>query len=140
DTLVGQGNNYGATLLAPDNSVVFSVNGTVDSGVYQLPSSGTYTLQLTATTDGPYGFRLLNLATDSTPLTIGATNAAPIDLPYRTDVYRFDATPGQRFLYDPLNQDSSQTVASLVTSSLGLFNAIPGQSDGGLYTAQQPGT
>ena len=72
-----------------------------------LPKGGTYTLKIqgnNATSTGSYRFRLLNLAADSTPLTLGATTTGttPSD---ETDFHRFTGAPGQRLLFDSLAAD-----------------------------------
>ncbi|HEU6455156.1 MAG TPA: hypothetical protein VN201_06795, partial [Roseateles sp.] len=70
---------------------------------------GTYTLTVTGSGSGHYDFRLLDLAS-ATAITPGATVTGALNPGNETDLYKFDASAGQRFYFDMLqvgNVDST---------------------------------
>src|ERR1043166_5512574 len=88
-------------LKDPNGNDVFYVgNNSPDSGTYVLPLSGTYTLNILGIGSGDYSLRLLDLNSNSTALTFGTTYSQTATPSWRTDVYRFTGTNGQRLGYD----------------------------------------
>ncbi len=102
-----------------------------------LPQSGTYTITLrggTATDAGSYSFRVLDLDTFATPLSLGTVVNASFPTGRETLVYAFDATMGDQLLFDAQSGSyafgiyDSQLIA---TWSRGIFGAAStGEADG----------
>jgi predicted RNA-binding protein associated with RNAse of E/G family len=95
------------TLTGPGGAVVLNraLNGSDSADVIDprlvLPA-GTYQLSVSAsnaTSTGPYAFRLLDFAA-ATAVTPGTPFSGGLTPPNETDVYRFDATAGQRVYFD----------------------------------------
>ena len=129
-------------LSDPGGNPVFSINGGSDSGPYFLPVSGSYTLQAVGSASGVYCFRLLDLTANTTSnLAFGTAYAGPLDPGFRTEVYRFTGTNGQRLFYDALDLDFDSVNTRLLTPSGGLA-WINGNADYdvGPFTLSEAGT
>jgi hypothetical protein len=101
----------------PNNALVFSGGTQFDSGPHVLPRSGTYSIRIRGNSPGNTGnfrFRPLDLLA-SPELSFGTTisNAIPASQPYRTDIFKFTRTAGERFFYDALDADSDNVQARL---------------------------
>ena len=97
-TLVGpRGEEVGGRSIYASES--FELNG--DPAI-ELLLPGTYQVRIHAdgSTTGDYAFRLLDLEASATALTPGTPVASTLSPANETDVYRFDATAGQRFYFD----------------------------------------
>jgi hypothetical protein len=98
---------------------------TEDDKLIELVEAGTYVLSVTTnTTPGiTYGFTLTPLPAQTFPIQVGDTvgpdspapGAGRIEAPYAQDIYTFNATAGQRLLFDVLevNGGCSGTGGSL---------------------------
>ena len=120
-----------ADLLDPTGVLLFSVNAAFDSGPYVLPFSGTYRLVIRgpgAGAVGTYRYRLLDLVGGIPPLALNTTVTATLDPGYRTDVHLFTGTPGQRFIYDALENDFANVTVRLMTPD-GQIRFLNGNSD-----------
>src|SRR5439155_1782341 len=128
-------------LVAPSGSQVFSINGGADAGPYFLPESGNYTLNVIGAGDGSFDFRMLNLNVDSTNLVFGVNYSQTLSPAFRTDVYRFSGTAGQRLYYDALDAENDSIYVQLINPSGGIV-FINGNSDSdvGPFTLTQSGT
>jgi hypothetical protein len=149
---------------ASANGTLYDTNGTavlqginlcggdyyaLDPGVFILPTSGIYTLEIVQSGQptGDYRFRILNLETDALPLTIGARTAGPLTTGYQSVVYSFTGSPGQRVLYDGLEGDNDPVYVSFIAPS-GTYifragqqwwSAINADGDWGPYTLTESG-
>jgi len=130
-------------LIGPSNEVVFSSNGAADAGPFFLPRSGNYILKVGAAADAEYLFRLLDLNASSTPITNAAIYSRTFDTPspFRTDIYRFTGSPGQRLYYDALDSDFDQIYAGIFRpGSQTLLNFQNADTDSAIFTLEAPGT
>jgi len=128
-------------LVAPSGNAVFAINGGADAGPYFLPESGNYRLEVIGASAGSYDFRLLNLNVDSTNLLFGTTYNPTLNPAFRTDVYRFSGTAGQRLYYDAQEYDADAVGVQLFNPE-GQVVFINGNSDSdiGPFTLTQSGT
>jgi hypothetical protein len=136
-----------AELRNADDEVVFSANPANDTGPWVLPDSGSYTLTVKGvdgSSTGDYRFRLLDLASDSTALTLGASVTHTLDAPFETEFYRFTGAPGQRLYYDSLTNQYLNSMALTVFGPDGSYVLSSGyysaQNDAGPLTLAQAGT
>ena len=132
-------------LLDPAGNTVFAINGgNGDSGPHYLPASGSYTLQAIGTTNGIYCFRLLDLTSGTTSnLTFGAAHNAPLQEGFRTDVYRFTGTNGQRLTYDALDALAAPDAVNVkLLTPAGAYASINGNvgTDVSPFTLTESGT
>jgi RHS repeat-associated protein len=94
------------TLVGPAGAAVTGRQLLTDAGlnspVLNLPA-GNYTLTIDGTGDqvGAYAFRLSDLAS-ATPLTLGTPLNGDWNPGNETDLYRFQASPGDRFYFDAI--------------------------------------
>ncbi|MBM3878409.1 MAG: hypothetical protein FJ387_01625 [Verrucomicrobia bacterium] len=128
-----------------DGTVVASGATPQNAGPYRLTKSGNYTLTVQgqdATSGGDYRFNLLDLGTNSQPLTLGSPISTPAMPGYRTDVWRFTGEPGQRLFLDSLILGALQVYAQLITPSGNWLFAYSwsGSTDLGPLTLTEPGT
>src|SRR6266446_1628080 len=115
-------------LVAPSGNAVFAINGGADAGPYFLPESGNYRLEVIGASAGSYDFRLLNLNVDATNLLFGTTYNPTLNPAFRTDVYRFSGTAGQRLYYDAQEYDADAVGVQLFNPE-GQVDFINGNSD-----------
>jgi large repetitive protein len=155
DSLTNNSSAYVA-LIAPDGASVFAnvsaASAPYETGMYILPTSGTYSLQVTALGGGDYNFRILNLDTDAIPAVFGTNYSGPLTMPFQTVAYRFTATAGQRLLYDGLEGDNEPVYMELRSPSgayvpnMGYFaysyyyGSYNADGDYGLATLTESGT
>jgi large repetitive protein len=110
DGLDNVNENLYVELNAPDGARLYTGFGFAGElqdvpryGPAFLPQSGTYTITLrgsTATDAGSYRFRVLDLDTFATPLSLGTVIKASFPTGRETLVYSFDATVGDQLLFD----------------------------------------
>uniref|UniRef100_UPI00301C8869 pre-peptidase C-terminal domain-containing protein n=1 Tax=Paludisphaera sp. TaxID=2017432 RepID=UPI00301C8869 len=131
-----------ATLTDPDGLVFYTAYiDSSDYGPLALPKGGTYTLTIrgsNATSTGSYRFRLLNLAADSTPLTLGAATSGTTPN-QEADFYRFTGAPGQRLLFDSLATGSELTYYTLFNPDGSSVSSGWAYNDDGPFTLTQAG-
>jgi hypothetical protein len=110
--------SFGATVEIHDsaNNLFQNLGAYQDAGPFVLPVSGTYSVITKGT--GPYNFRILDLAANSVALTLGAEIQKPLDPAYKTDVYRFNGTSGQRLFYDALENNNDPVYIRLLAPDL----------------------
>jgi hypothetical protein len=88
-------------LRDPANAQVFFIGTTADSGPYFLSRSGTYSLIIggaNQNSSGAYRFRLFDLASTAASLTLNNQVKATLTPAWKTDVYTFTGTAGQRLI------------------------------------------
>jgi hypothetical protein len=126
--------------LAPSGNAVFSVGGTSHYGPVLLPESGAYKLNVIASSDGSYSFKLLDLAATATNIVFGSNYVSTLD-PGAINLYRVTGSVGQRLYYDSLQNDFDQIGARLIGPD-GSVVGINGNSDFdfGPFTLSEPGT
>lgn len=104
-------------LRDPSNALVFSGGTQSDSGPHVLPRSGTYSIRIRGNSPGNTGnfrFRPLDLlASPELSFSTTISNAIPASQPYRTDIFKFTRTAGERFFYDALDNDFDNIQARL---------------------------
>lgn len=124
-------------LQDPLHGLFQTVSAASDSGPFSLPYSGTYTVIAHGT--GSYRFRILDLAA-SPALAFDTELQGNLDPGYKTDVYQFNGTPGQRFFYDALDNDFDQIFARLLAPDGSFRMNVNSDSDVAPFTLLLPGT
>jgi hypothetical protein len=118
DSLTNNNAVYLSLFDTNGQSVTFQNNsasaGYPDPGMFILPSSGIYTLQIVGSPGGEYALRILNLAGDSIPLGCGTNCAGAIGLPFQTVAYSFSGALGQRLLCDGLEGDGDPVYVQML--------------------------
>ena len=108
DALTPNSSSFRWTLISPRGTEVsnrfFTASDSVNFGgtpVIDLPLAGTYQLRINTVSSvtGAYAFRLLDLAGAST-VTPGTVVSSTLSPATETEVYKFDATAGQRLFFD----------------------------------------
>lgn len=123
-----------AELQDPTGAVVFTWAAGFDSqGAqgYGLPRSGTYQLIVKGNSPaatGAFRYRMLDLVGGIPAVTLGATVTGNLDPGYRTDVYQFTGQPGQRCLYDGLENDFASVTVRLMMPD-GQIRFLQGNAD-----------
>jgi len=143
DSLNTNSNQLTYQLINPENQQVFFIDATSDRDTFTLPISGTYTLTVSGANSSEtenYSFQFIDLAVNSTELTLHSvvTETLPAQT---TQVYRFEATPGQRLYFDGLSNDNVRIRAELLSPSGNrLFDVDTGSNfspltiiEGGIY-------
>ena len=118
-------------LRDPSGSVVFSVPASNDAGPYLLPRSGSYSLVVrgaNSTVTGSYRFRLMDWTGGVPHLTLNGSLTGNLDPGFLTEVFRFAGQPGQRLVYDALENDFSNVTVRLVTPA-GQVRFLNGNAD-----------
>ncbi|MEO8428922.1 MAG: PA14 domain-containing protein, partial [Verrucomicrobiota bacterium] len=128
----------------PANAQVFFIGTTVNSGPFFLSRSGTYSLIIggaDGNSTGNYQFRLLDLASTAASLTLNTAVTATLNPAWKTDVYQFTGTAGQRLYFDALDGDADVIQAVLLgpTGSNVHINQRS-QNDVGPFTLAASGT
>lgn len=111
---------FGPSIDATNQS--FSTEGPIRQGVQNTLPAGDYVFALSASsgTPGAYSFRLITAAT-ATQLSLPASGelATPVSGQLspgnKTDLYRFDATVGDRFFFDAVSVSGGSTSWRLVS-------------------------
>lgn len=120
------------------NAAVLSAGASADGGVYFVPRSGDYTLQVRGT--GTYRFRLLDLDA-ATPIAPGGDTQAILKDPYETVAYTFKSDAGHRWYYDALSGDFDAVYARLYgPDGRNVFVSGNADSDVGPFTVPDAGT
>jgi hypothetical protein len=105
DAQVPAPSNLQITLLDPSFNTVFTTSAGNDVGATVLPLGGTYLVRVqgtSSTSTGNFQFNLLDLAADSTPLTLGtAVSDSLASNTFKT--YQFTGSAGERVFYDGLS-------------------------------------
>ena len=133
-----------------DNTLVYSTNASYDSTTYInggaiiLPRSGNYTVTVkgnNTTSTGDYSFRLLDLNSSSTALTLGTAVSGTLTNPSETRVLSFTGAVGQRLYFDALDVDYDSINALIVGPSGNLIlNNSNASYDSNLFTLTEAGT
>ncbi|MCT0209070.1 hypothetical protein, partial [Synechococcus sp. CS-1332] len=129
------------TILDPSGAFLTSSNASSDINFPSvLPRSGTYTVRLNGT--GDFSFRLLDVAANATPLTLGTTVTETVTPTSGARIFSFTGAVGQRLLYDALEQDFDSVQTFLIGPSgnnlSGFF--VNASSDSDIFTLSQAGT
>lgn len=103
------------SLTGPGGSVItnkrFNASDSFNNATPLLKSlpAGDYSLTVDGTGDavGNFSFRLLDIATDATPITLGTPVSGELTIPNETDIYQFTATNGDQLLVDWLAADDT---------------------------------
>ncbi len=98
--------NSSVNWVGPANNTIFNIGNGTDSNLFVVDTAGNYKLTVTPPTlgyAGTYQFRILDLATNSTALAIGATASGSLPTGQETVAYRFAGAAGQRVLIDGQN-------------------------------------
>jgi len=103
------------SLTGPGGSVItnkrFNASDSFNNATPLLKSlpAGDYTLTVDGTGDavGNFSFRLLDIATDATPITLGTPVSGELTIPNETDIYQFTMTTGDQLLVDWLAADDT---------------------------------
>jgi hypothetical protein len=129
-------------LLDPFGNPVFSTDAATDVGATVLPRGGKYMLRVhgrSSTATGSYQFNLLDLAADSSPLTLGTTVSDTLPA-FQLKTYQFSGTVGERVFYDGLGSPSLQIYASLDGPSGSVFHFSQPGTQGGPNILPSTGT
>jgi len=106
-------------------------------------AAGDYTLMIDGTGDmtGPYSFRLSDLMQGAVSLTPGVPVSATLSPGSETDIYRFNATAGDRYYFDYLSQSGSGSVYWRLLDPFGnvVFDVSSFSSEQGPLTLEQTG-
>jgi hypothetical protein len=125
---------YGAGYLVyPTTSTDFELT---------LPMTGRYTLVAqgeNAAATVNYAFRIIDLAADASPITVGAITDGVLSPGTATAVYRINSNPGQRLMFDGLQRDSDSVSARLLAPDGGVVFQIDPDGDTGPFTLTEAG-
>ncbi len=137
----GNGNlNY--RLTGPDGRNIFTDSN--DSGPWQLPQSGTYTLEITPKTNSTVDFefvlwRLFPAVIDDGQLTLNRYTKNATKFPGQKVIYQFAASEGQRVYFDEQHVGNQLTEYRLIAPD-GRTTVFETDNDTGPLTLPQSGT
>jgi hypothetical protein len=142
DSLDNDQDSINIELRDPTNQAVLNQNASSDSNQFILTKGGNYTLTVkgsTATATGDFSFRFLDLAANSTALTLGSVTSG--DVPANSQrVYRFNGTIGQKLYYDTTSDASSRPFFNLISPTSQSIDGFGNFSDNFLPVLSQTGT
>jgi hypothetical protein len=131
-------------LRDPVDARIFFIGTTADSEPYFLSRSGTYSLLIGGAdrnSTGNYRFRLIDLASTASSLTLNNEVKATLNPAWTTDVYQFTGAAGQRLYFDALDDDADPIQAVLVGPAGGIVHINQrSQNDVGPFTLAASGT
>ncbi len=104
-----------------------------------VPGDYTLTVSGVGTATGEYGFRLWDLA-QAAALTPGTPVSGVLDPANETDLYRFDAAAGDRFLFDSQQLSAASANWRLIDPYGNVVWGAPFTSDQGTLSLSQGGT
>ena len=132
-----------AELRDPNGQFVASVNTFSTLQPRVLTQSGQYTLEIEgrfASSTGSYAVRVVDIVTDASPITFGTSSSDTLD-PGATATFAFNASVGQRLLYDGLDAfDSDNITAKLFNPATNEVFSITDESDRGPFIVTLDGT
>lgn len=108
DSLVLEGSSdIGMQIFNSKGDLVIDRNyfASQDYGPFVLPESGSYSIRIVGNSGGYYRFKLLNLWSNSIPITYGTTNSGTITETNGTVIYGVYATPEKWLYYDSLKRE-----------------------------------
>ena len=142
DSQDGDNDPISLEIVDPDGTRVFSRDASFDRGPVILTRSGTYTVTVkgdSASATGDYNFRILDLQSAATDLVLGTTTTETLSA-FKTDIYRFNGTPGQKLYLDSLVGQFQNVDIQLVSpNGSSVFN-ITSERDQAPFTLSEPGT
>jgi RHS repeat-associated protein len=116
--------NSNVNWKGPANNTIFNISNGVDSSLFVVDTAGNHKLEVTPPTlgyAGTYQFRILDLASNSTPIALGATATGALATGQETVVYRFAGSAGQRVFIDGQNPAFAPNSTYRLLSPSGVF-------------------
>ncbi|MGN6548033.1 MAG: hypothetical protein ACTHK7_23565, partial [Aureliella sp.] len=129
-------------LLSPSGDSLYFNHDEASGGVFTLDQDGKYQLEFSGNGNatGDYHFRLIEPKVSVAPLTIGSDVTGTIDVPGDLDVFTFDATPGQKIVYDGLASANDDLRVQLVSPTGRQIFFDHDEANEGPFTLDEAGT